>query len=392
MSYLEASRRRAEELAKQETVRILSLETSCDETAAAVIENGRKILSNVVFSQIDLHELYGGVVPEIASRAHMEACDRVIDQALREAGMTLAEVDALAVTKGPGLVGALLTGVNCMKGLAFAAGKPLIGVNHIEGHVSANYLSHPDLEPPFLCLVVSGGHSHLVKVADYGDYRLLGQTADDAAGEAFDKAARVLGLPYPGGPRIDALAEEGNPEAFVLPKPKTAGKYDYSFSGLKTAFINTVHGIEQRGEPLPKADLAASFRRAVCRELIEKAEALLEDEAIRCAQDDTGAPRERAGDPSTRPGGLAQDDRRVSREDAGNNIKRFALAGGVSANRELRRMAKDMCGRLGVKLYMPEIHLCTDNGAMIGSAAYYRLMRGEVAPLSMNAEPALRLV
>ena len=353
MTYEEASRRQAEALRDKKGVRILALETSCDETAAAVIENGRKILSNVVFSQIDLHELYGGVVPEIASRAHMEACDRVIDQALREAGMKLEEIDALAVTKGPGLVGALLTGVNCMKGLAFAAGKPLVGVNHIEGHVSANYLSHPDLEPPFLCLVVSGGHSHLVEVADYGDYRLIGQTADDAAGEAFDKAARVLGLPYPGGPRMDVLAEEGNPEAFELPKPKTAGKYDYSFSGLKTAFINTVHGIEQRGEPLPKADLAASFRRAVCRELTGKAELLLEN---------TGRP------------------------------VRFAMAGGVSANRELRRMAQEMCTRRKVKLYMPEIPLCTDNGAMIGSSAYYRLMRGEIADLSMNAEPALRLV
>ena len=352
MNYLEASRRKAAELAKQEKVRILSLETSCDETAAAVIENGRVILGNVVFSQIDLHELYGGVVPEIASRAHMEACDRVIDQALREAGMTLEEIDALAVTKGPGLVGALLTGVNCMKGIAFAAGKPLIGVNHIEGHVSANYLSHPDLEPPFLCLVVSGGHSHLVEVEDYGVYRLIGQTADDAAGEAFDKAARVLGVPYPGGPRMDKLAEEGDPEAFTLPKPKTAGKYDYSFSGLKTAFINTVHGLEQRNEPLPKADLAASFRRAVCTELTEKADLLLKERKA-------GA---------------------------------FALAGGVSANRELRRMAEEMCRKRGVKLYMPEIPLCTDNGAMIGSAAYYRLMRGEVAGLELNAEPALRLV
>ncbi len=352
MNYLEASRRKAAELAKQEKVRILSLETSCDETAAAVIENGRVILGNVVFSQIDLHELYGGVVPEIASRAHMEACDRVIDQALREAGMKLEEIDALAVTRGPGLVGALLTGVNCMKGLAFAAGKPLVGVNHIEGHVSANYLSHPDLEPPFLCLVVSGGHSHLVEVEDYGVYRLIGQTADDAAGEAFDKAARVLGLPYPGGPRMDKLAEEGDPEAFTLPKPKTAGKYDYSFSGLKTAFINTVHGLEQRNEPLPKADLAASFRRAVCTELTEKADLLLKERKA-------GA---------------------------------FALAGGVSANRELRRMAEEMCRKRGVKLYMPEIPLCTDNGAMIGSAAYYRLMRGEVAGLELNAEPALRLV
>ena len=357
MTYEEASRRKAAELRGRAGVRILALETSCDETAAAVIEDGRKILSNVVFSQIDLHELYGGVVPEIASRAHMEACDRVADQALREAGLELAEIDALAVTKGPGLVGALLTGVNCMKGLAFAAGKPLVGVNHIEGHVSANFLTHPDLEPPFLCLVVSGGHSHLVEVRDYGEYRLLGQTMDDAAGEAFDKAARVLGLPYPGGPRIDALAEEGNPEAYQLPKPKTEGRYDYSFSGLKTAFINLVHGIEQRGEPLPRADLAASFRRAVCTELTEKAALVI-------------------GDRGT--GGAAE--------------IRFAMAGGVSANRELRRMAAKMCETLGVKLYMPEIGLCTDNGAMIGSAAYYRLMRGELAGLSLNAEPALRLV
>ena len=355
MNYLEASRRRAEELRDQETVRILALETSCDETAAAVIENGRKILSNVVFSQIDLHELYGGVVPEIASRAHMEACDRVVDQALKEAGMELRDVDALAVTKGPGLVGALLTGVNCMKGLAFAAGKPLVGVNHIEGHVSANYLSHPELEPPFLCLVVSGGHSHLVEVAGYGTYHLLGQTVDDAAGEAFDKAARVLGLPYPGGPRIDALAEEGNPEAFSLPKPKVEGRYDYSFSGLKTAFINLVHGLEQKGEVLPKADLAAVFRRAVCGELTEKAERLLKDR---------------------------QETEKQS----------MAMAGGVSANRELRRMMKEVCAKLNVPLFMPEIGLCTDNGAMIGSAAYYRLRNGEIADLSMNAEPALRFV
>ena len=353
MTYQEMARRKVETLRGKKGVRILALETSCDETAAAVVEDGRIIRSNVVFSQIDLHELYGGVVPEIASRAHMEACDRVVDQALREAGMKLDDVDALAVTKGPGLVGALLTGVNCMKGMAFAAEKPLIGVNHIEGHVSANYLTSPDLMPPFLCLVVSGGHSHLVEVREYGEYRLLGQTADDAAGEAFDKAARVLGLPYPGGPRMDVLAEEGDPEAFVLPKPKTEGRYDYSFSGLKTAFINTVHGIEQRGEALPRADLAASFRRAVCRELIEKARLVL------------------------------------SEHGAGNG---FALAGGVSANRELRRMAGEMCDELAIRLYMPEIKLCTDNGAMIGSAAYYRLMRGEIAGLDLNAMPALRLV
>ena len=356
MTYAETAAARAEKLRTQERVRILALETSCDETAAAVIENGRKILSNVVFSQIDLHELYGGVVPEIASRAHMEACDRVVDQALKEAGMTLAETDALAVTCGPGLVGALLTGVSCMKGLAFAAGKPLIAVNHIEGHVSANFLTTPELEPPFLCLVVSGGHSHLVEVADYGEYRLIGQTTDDAAGEAFDKAARVLGLPYPGGPRIDALAEEGDPHFLKLPKPKIAGRYDYSFSGVKTAFLNAVNRMEQMGTDLPRADLAASFRHAVCEQLTEKAELLLRD-------------RMQAG-----------------------RTPAMALAGGVSANRELRRQMGAMCAQLGVPLYMPRIELCTDNGAMIGSAAYFQLMKGKIAGLDLNAMPALRLV
>lgn len=356
MKYAEACRRQAEELKEKGTIRILALETSCDETAAAVVENGRKILSNVVFSQIDLHELYGGVVPEIASRAHMEACDRVVDEALKQAGMRLEEVDALAVTCGPGLVGALLTGVSCMKGLAWAARKPLVAVNHIEGHVSANYLSCPELEPPFFCLVVSGGHSHLVEVSAYGEYRLIGRTADDAAGEAFDKAARVLGLPYPGGPRIDALAEEGNPMAFELPHPRTEGRYDYSFSGLKTAFLNLVNGLRQKNVPLPKADLAASFRRAVCEELTGKAALLLKDRK------------------------------------AGENGLRMAMAGGVSANRELRRQMEAMCGGMGVALYKPEIGLCTDNGAMIGSAAYYRLRRGEIAGLELNAMPALRLV
>lgn len=262
------------------------------------MENGRTILANVVFSQIDLHALYGGVVPEIASRAHVEACDRVVDEALKQANMTFDDIDALAVTAGPGLVGALLTGVNCMKALAYALEKPLIGVNHIEGHVSANYLTHPDLAPPFVCLVVSGGHSHVVRVEDYGVYTLLGQTHDDAAGEAFDKAARVLGLPYPGGPRIDKLAEEGDPHAMKLPMPTTPGRYDYSFSGLKTAFLNAAHKLEQKGEPLPKADMAASFRYAVVSSLVEKAV---------LAAVETGAPA-------------------------------LAMAGGVSANSLLRRM------------------------------------------------------
>ena len=352
MTYVEKARETVARLKNQERVRILALETSCDETAAAVIENGRTIVSNVVFSQIDLHALYGGVVPEIASRAHVEACDRVADQAVKEAGMTLADVDAFAVTYGPGLVGALLTGVNCMKGLSYAMGKPLIPVNHIEGHVSANYLTHPDLKPPFVCLVVSGGHSHLVQVTDYGEYRLLGQTMDDAAGEAFDKAARVLGLPYPGGPRIDALAEEGDPHYLTLPHPHPDGRYDYSFSGLKTAFLNAAHKMEQKGETFPKADMAASFRYAVVSALVEKAVLAAQETGARC----------------------------------------LAMAGGVSANRLLRRMMQEACDKEGIPLYMPRISLCTDNAAMIGSAAYYRMLRGETAPLTLNAMPALRLV
>jgi len=352
MTYLEQSKLTAQALQSKDCVRILALETSCDETAASIVENGRTIVSNIVFSQIDLHALYGGVVPEIASRAHVEACDRVVDEALKAANMQLSDVDALAVTYGPGLVGALLTGVSCMKGLAWAANKPLIPVNHIEGHVSANYITHPDLKPPFVCLVVSGGHSHLVRVNDYGDYTLLGQTMDDAAGEAFDKAARVLSLPYPGGPRIDALAEEGNPHAMALPHPHTPGRYDYSFSGMKTAFLNAANKLEMKGEPLPKADMAASFRYAVVSSLVEK--------AILAAKE-TDAPA-------------------------------LAMAGGVSANRLLRRMMQEAADKAGIPMYMPRLDLCTDNAAMIGSAAYYRLMRGEIADLTLNAMPALRLV
>ena len=343
---------RAAAIARQDTVRILALETSCDETAAAIVENGRRILADIVFSQIDLHALYGGVVPEIASRAHVEACDRVVDEALRTAGLGFEDIDALAVTSGPGLVGALLTGVSCMKGLSYALDKPLIAVNHIEGHVSANYLTHPELKPPFVCLVVSGGHSHIVRVEDYGVYTLLGQTMDDAAGEAFDKAARVLGLPYPGGPRVDRLAEEGDPHAFTLPHPHPDGRYDFSFSGLKTAFLNIAHQMEQRGEELPKADLAASFREAVVSALVEK---------TILAAEETGAPA-------------------------------LAMAGGVSANSLLRRRMQEAADGAGIPLYMPRLNLCTDNGAMIGSAAYYRLIKDGPAPLTLNANPALRLV
>ncbi len=338
-------------LRKKDHLRILAMETSCDETAAAVVEDGRVILSNEVFSQIDMHALFGGVVPEIASRAHVEKVTPVLDAALQKAGMALEEVDALAVTYGPGLVGALLAGVSYMKGLAFVTGKPLIPVHHIEGHICANYLTSPELEPPFLCLVVSGGHSHILSVEDYGVYRLLGCTQDDAAGEAFDKAARVLDLPYPGGPRLDRLAEEGDPAALPLPHPHTAGKYDFSFSGLKTAFLNAVHHQQQVHEQMKPADLAASFRQAVVDMLCEK---------TMLALSDTGA-------------------------------KKLALAGGVSANSLLRRQMQALCDERGVPLYKPALPLCGDNGAMIGSAAYFRLMRGETASLSLNARPSLSL-
>ena len=351
MSYYESCLSQAEALQSKEHVRILAIESSCDETAAAVVEDGRKILSNAVFTQIDLHALYGGVVPEIASRAHVEKVDRMVDEALKGAGMTLSDVDALAVTYGPGLVGALLIGVSCAKALAFASGKPLIPVNHIEGHICANFLTHPDLEPPFSCLVVSGGHSHLFAVDDYGVFRVLGQTQDDAAGEAFDKAARVLNIPYPGGPLLDKLAEQGDPSALKLPRPKTEGRYDYSFSGLKTAFINAVHNARQKGETLNDADLAASFRQAVVSFLVDKA--ML-------------AAREM-------------------------NLTKMALAGGVSANSLLRREMEAACEKNGIRLYLPRLSLCGDNAAMIGSAAYYHLLRGEIADLTLNAKPALRL-
>ena len=352
MDYQEEMRQKLAALQTKEHVRILALETSCDETAAAIIEDGRIIRANAVFSQIDMHALYGGVVPEIASRAHVEACDRMVDQALAEAGMKLDEVDAFAVTYGPGLVGALLTGVSCMKGLAYACRKPLIPVNHIEGHVSANYITSPDLEPPFVCLVVSGGHSHLVEVTDYGTYRLLGQTMDDAAGESFDKAARVLGLPYPGGPLIDKEAEGGDPHFLRLPEPHPEGRYDYSFSGLKTAFLNAAHKMQQKGEKLPRKDMAASFRYAVVTELADK--------AMLAARD--------------------------------THARALALAGGVSANKLLREEMTRRCEDAGIPLYMPRLNLCTDNAAMIGSAAYYAMKKGALAPLTLNAVPSLRLI
>ncbi|MBR0409133.1 MAG: tRNA (adenosine(37)-N6)-threonylcarbamoyltransferase complex transferase subunit TsaD, partial [Clostridia bacterium] len=270
MNYYESCQQQLPALQNKEHVRILAIETSCDETAAAVIEDGRRILSNAVYTQIDLHALYGGVVPEIASRAHVEKVDWMVDQALKDAGMELRDVDAIGVTYGPGLVGALLIGVSCAKALAYAAGKPLVPVNHIEGHICANFLTHPDLEPPFACLVVSGGHSHLFSVEDYGVFRIIGQTQDDAAGEAFDKAARVLNIPYPGGPLLDRLADEGDDRAYSFPHPHTQGRYDFSFSGLKTAVINQAHHLRQSGQEIVAKDWAASFRRSVVDILVEK--------------------------------------------------------------------------------------------------------------------------
>ncbi len=347
--YQTRMREKVAALARDGHATILAIESSCDETAVAIVRDGRQVLANVLYSQIALHADYGGVVPEIASRKHVESINGLIAAALADAKLTLADIDAVAVTVGPGLVGALLIGVTCAKALAFAADLPLIPVHHIEGHISANYIAHPQLKPPFVCLVASGGHSHTLLVEDYARYTLLGQTQDDAAGEAFDKAARVLGLPYPGGPLLDALAEEGDPTTLTLPKPNPEGKYDYSFSGLKTALINAVHKMKQNGQQVPAADIAASFRKAVVDALVER--------AMRAAQD-VGAPA-------------------------------IALAGGVAANRLLRRQLAQAAEAAGLPCFIPPMALCTDNAAMIGSAAYYRLMNGVMADLSLNADPAL---
>ena len=350
MRYSERMKEQAERLLGKERLRILAVESSCDETAAAVVENGRCILSSQVYSQIPMHIPYGGVVPEIASRSHIEKLDTVTVRALEEAGMALEDVDAVAVTHGPGLVGALLTGLSYAKGLAFGLDKPLLAVNHIDGHICANYLAHQDLNPPFLCLVVSGGHSHLAEVREDG-FTLLGCTQDDAAGEAFDKAARVLGLPYPGGPHLDDLAEQGAPGSFPLPMPRPAGQYDFSFSGLKTAFINLVHHLEQKGEEARPADLAASFRHTVVTHLCERSMAACRDRGWRT----------------------------------------LGLAGGVSANRHLRRELARRCEQEGIRLVMPPLSLCGDNAAMIGAAGYGLLKRLQIAGTDVNAEPGLRL-
>lgn len=325
---------------------ILALESSCDETAAAVVADGRRMLSNVVASQVEEHKLYGGVVPEIASRRHAEAVTGVTRQALEEAGLALSDIDALAVTYAPGLIGALLVGVNFMKGLACSSGLPLVPVHHLRSHIAANYLAHPELAPPFLCLVASGGHSHLVEVVDYTRIRVLGRTRDDAAGECFDKAARAMGLPYPGGVHLDRLAADGDPDAYSLPHPHVAGSpYDFSFSGLKTAVLNLLHNAEQRGEPVSLPDLAASFRKTVVDQLAGN---------LLRAADDIGA-------------------------------KTLVLAGGVSANAGLRARMEEEAARRGLALYLPPLPLCGDNGAMVGAQAYYEYRAGARAGLDLNA-------
>ncbi len=338
--------------AEKKTIRILAIESSCDETAASVVENGRKVLSNVISSQIDIHTLYGGVVPEIASRSHMERIDQVITKALEEAGMTLDDLDAIGVTYGPGLVGALLVGVAEAKAISFASGLPLIGVHHIEGHICANYIENPDLEPPFACLVVSGGHTHLVMVKDYGEYEILGHTRDDAAGEAFDKVARAIGLGYPGGPKIDKTAREGDPEAVHFPRAKVAGSaYDFSFSGLKSAVLNYLNGAKMKGEEICVPDVAASFQKAVVDVLV--------DHAMAAAKE--------------------------------YRVKKLAIAGGVASNTALRSAMEEACKKSGIEFYRPSPVLCTDNAAMIGSAAYYDYIRGIRSGFDLNAVPNLKL-
>ena len=335
--------------------RILAIETSCDETAAAVVENGRTVLSSAVYTQIPLHVPYGGVVPEIASRSHVQKIGSVVASALEGAGLKLSGLDAVAVTNGPGLVGALLVGLSYAKGLAYAAGLPFLGVNHIASHIAANYLSYPELEPPFTCLVASGGHSHIIAVEDYNRYRLIGRTRDDAAGEAFDKVARVLGLPYPGGPNLEQLAQSGDPTRYRFHSAFNEGEgFDFSFSGIKTAVVNRLHTAEQAGEAIDRADLAASFQKTIVD--------ILADKAVRAAK--------------------AQ---------AGESGKKLALAGGVSANKALRAALEARAGQAGISFYCPAFAYCTDNAAMVGSAAYGKLMGGVTDPLSLNAEPYLSI-
>lgn len=338
-------------MSKEKTT-VLAIESSCDETAAAVVVNGREVLSNVISSQIDIHKLYGGVVPEIASRKHIEKINQVIQEALEESGKTMEDIDAVCVTYGPGLVGALLVGVGAAKALAYATHKPLVGVHHIEGHISANFIENKDLEPPFLCLVASGGHSHLVIVKEYGEYEILGRTRDDAAGEAFDKVARAIGLGYPGGPKIDKLAKEGDPDAIEFPKASIDGApYDFSFSGVKSAVLNYINGCKMKQVPYNEADIAASFQKAVVGVLV--------DHTMKAAKD--------------------------------YGIKKVAIAGGVACNSALRQAMEDACQKCGYKFYRPSPILCTDNAAMIGAAGYYEYKKGVRHGWDLNAVPGLKL-
>ncbi len=327
-------------------MKILAIESSCDETAAAVVEDGRKVISSVVASQVEEHKLYGGVVPEIASRRHAEAIVPVVKNSLEQAELTLKEIDAIAVTYAPGLIGALLVGVNFAKGLSLSTGLPLVPTHHLRSHIASNYISNPDLKPPFLCLVVSGGHSHIVMVEDYTKMRIIGKTRDDAAGEAFDKAARTMGMPYPGGIALDKVAEDGDPFAFKLPRPTVSGsQYDFSFSGLKTAVINLIHNSAQKGIELNKADICASFRYAVVD--------CLKTNFLKAAED--------------------------------LKVDKLVIAGGVSANRLLRSSLQEECDKHGLAFYMPEKSLCGDNAAMVGSQGYYEFLSGNIASTDLNA-------
>ena len=334
------------------SVDILAIETSCDETACAVVRDGREILSNVIYTQIDMHTEFGGVVPELASRAHIDKINYVVQKALNDAGKTIDEVDAVAVTYGPGLVGALLVGVAEAKAMAWAAGKPIIGVHHIEGHISANYIEHPELTPPYLGLIVSGGHTHLVVVEDWSKYRILGRTVDDAAGEAYDKVARAIGLGYPGGPKIDREAKNGDPLAVHFPIAHVNGsEYDFSFSGIKSAVLNYLNHAQMTVDTVKRADLAASFQKAVVDVLVEH--------TIRAAKD--------------------------------LKIDRIGMAGGVASNSALRAAMKEACDREGYALYIPSPIFCTDNAAMIGVAAYHEYMAGVRSGWDLNAVPNLKL-
>lgn len=331
---------------------ILAIESSCDETAAAVVVNGREVLSNVISSQIDIHTKFGGVVPEVASRKHIEAINIVVSQALEEAGVTLDDIDAVGVTYGPGLVGALLVGLQYAKGLAYSLNVPLIGVNHIEGHICANFIQHKDLKPPFVCLVVSGGHTFIVHMKDYGEFEIIGETRDDAAGEAFDKVARAIGLGYPGGPKIDKISKQGNENAMKFPKANFHdNSLDFSFSGVKSAVLNYINKMNMTGEEINTADVAASFQKAVV-------DVLTENVIKTCTRRD---------------------------------VHKIAIAGGVASNSKLRESLTEAGKKRGIEVLFPAPILCTDNAAMIGSAAYFELLKGNVAPLDINAKPNLRL-